>query len=683
VSGIDPAGKPGIAGLQTHGFRPEIQGLRAIAVLAVLVFHVWPEWLPGGYVGVDVFFVISGFLVTGVLLRQAETSGRIDILHFYSRRIKRLVPAATLVLFAVAVCVSILPVIRWEGTAAEIVASALYVENWWLAANAVDYLASDNAPSPLQHYWSLSVEEQYYIVWPLMLAGVGWARGAGRPWRVFFGRLVISVGLASITYSIWVTPRDPGVAYFATTTRAWELALGGALAVFAAWERWPEPLRRALGFVGAGMILVACMAYGTTTPFPGYQALLPTVGAALMIVSGASHRRLSMFSVLRSTPMQYVGDLSYSLYLWHWPVIIFYRELTGRQPELLDGLIIAVVALALAHQTKMLVEDVFRAPGVLARPRWKPFIFSTACIAGSLCSAAMIYRQAQVYDAPLTPAAPVAAERSGPVETALAGVRPSLSKVRKDVPAVYATGCHVGLKSDEPLACHIGSASPDAATLFVVGDSHAAQWAPAYEGIVETSRLNVESYTKAACLFAEVEVLGGRSSGAYDACTRWNEKVLQIIRDRRPEYVLVSQSRAYRALGVEDADANYPVIAAALARRWTILAELGIQVIVLADTPRPGSDVPECLSKAGATIEGCTLPLAKANGRPDPLYLAAESAGIKVIDMNDQLCPDASCRPVVADMLVWRDSHHVSATFAGYLRPILGSRVASSIAKGK
>lgn len=673
-----------MAGLQTHGFRPEIQGLRAIAVLAVLVFHVWPAWLPGGYVGVDVFFVISGFLVTGVLLRQAETSGRIDVLDFYARRIKRLVPAATLVLFAVAVCVSILPIIRWEGTAAEIAASALYIENWWLAANAVDYLASDNAPSPLQHYWSLSVEEQYYIVWPLMLAAIGWGRGENRRWRALFGRLVISVGLVSLAYSIWLTPRDPGVAYFATTTRAWELALGGGLAVFAGWERWPDPLRRLLGFAGAGMILVAYATFGTGTPFPGYQALLPTVGAAFMIVSGASHSRLSMFSMLRTKPMQYIGDLSYSLYLWHWPVIIFYRELTGRQPGLLDGLIIAVVSLALAHQTKALVEDVFRAPGVLAKPRWKPFLFSTTCIAVSLCSAAMIYRQVQLHDTPPTAVPPVAekaVERSGLATTALAGVRPSLSTVRKDVPSVYATGCHVGLKSDEPLACHIGSAGSDAPTLFVIGDSHAAQWAPAYEGIVETSGLTVESYTKAACLFAEVEVLGGRSSGAYDACTKWNDKVLQIVRERRPEYVLVSQSRAYRASGIED-DAHYPAIAAGLARRWKVLDSLGVRVIVLADTPRPGSDVPECLAKAEATIEGCTLPLAKANGRPDPLYLAAESAGIKVIDMSDQICPDASCKPVVAGMLVWRDSHHVSATFAEHLRPVLASRVASSIARG-
>ena len=293
-------------------FRPEIQGVRAIAVIAVLIFHLWPSVLPGGYVGVDVFFVVSGFLITGLLLRQVERTGKIQVLDFYAKRIKRLLPAATLVLVAVGTCVSLLPILRWADTANEIAASALYFENWWLAAKAVDYLAADAAPSPLQHFWSLSVEEQYYIAWPLiflLLSPFGLLRRLGP--RRAFGFAVIVVGLVSLIYSIYITPKNPGLAYFATTTRAWELALGGLLAVFTGWERIPERIRQVIGVLGLLMIIVAVATFGSETVFPGYAAALPTIGAAFLIVSGESKSVWSVFSILKSKPFQYVGDLSY------------------------------------------------------------------------------------------------------------------------------------------------------------------------------------------------------------------------------------------------------------------------------------------------------------------------------------------------------------------------------------
>lgn len=653
------SGPPVGGSVSTHeGFLPEIQGLRAIAVLVVLVFHLWPAALPGGYVGVDVFFVISGYLITGLLLRQVERTGRISVSGFYAKRIKRLLPAATLVLVAVATCISLLPVLRWGDTAREIAASALYVENWWLAAQAVDYLAADDVPSPLQHFWSLSVEEQYYIVWPLLFAllgAVGLVKKLGG--RAAFGLIVVVVGVLSLAYSIYITPRDPGLAYFATTTRAWELALGGMLAVFTRWEHLPEVWRQSLGVLGFTMILAASFCFDGTTPFPGYLALLPTLGAAFMLASGTSQRRVSMYGLLSSRPFQYVGDLSYSLYLWHWPAVVFYKQIAGRELGLVDGLVVGAISLALAHQTKVLVEDRFRAPSFASGSRARPFMFGAACILLALwCSLAIGFQVNRHADA----AAAIASETAG-----AAGFRPALVAARKDVPAAYAKGCHAGPRSVEPTACAMGDPGAEV-RMFVAGDSHAVQWLPALEKFAVRKGWRVESYTKSACAFVDVPLSAGSGRGEYAACSEWNANLLAKIRRERPDLLLVSQSVAHRPADVppEDREAVYDAIVEGLLRRWRTVQAEGVRVVVLADTPRLGLDVPECLSAPGASFESCSRPAGPLLSRPDPLVEAARRIGAPVVSLNDLICPDDICPPVIGDVLVWRDSHHVTATFA-------------------
>jgi peptidoglycan/LPS O-acetylase OafA/YrhL len=258
----------------SRGFQPEIQGLRAIAVMAVLVFHVWPDVLPGGYIGVDVFFVISGYLITGLLLREVERSGRISLVNFYRRRIRRLLPAAALVIIVSCMTVGMLPIVQWTDTAKEALASTFYLQNWWLAYQAVDYLAEDSAPGILRHYWSLSVEEQYYIFWPLLYIFVAasshWARH--HPRRTF-AIMAIGIGVPSLLYSIYLTNQEPSSAYFVTTTRAWELAIGSGLAVFIHHAKsLSSSIRASIGLLGMISILISCLSFSEVTPFPGYAA---------------------------------------------------------------------------------------------------------------------------------------------------------------------------------------------------------------------------------------------------------------------------------------------------------------------------------------------------------------------------------------------------------------------------
>jgi peptidoglycan/LPS O-acetylase OafA/YrhL len=340
------------------GFRPDIQGLRAIAVLLVLAYHLWPATLTGGFVGVDVFFVISGFLITGHLLQHPPRSFR-DLLEFWGRRVRRILPAALLVLAVTAIASRILaPDTRWLANAGEIIASALYVENWALAANSVDYLASAAAPTPVQHYWSLSIEEQFYLFWPVVLLAVYWLVGRLRLASLTTVRLaMLAIIAGSLVASMTATADDPAGAYFVTQTRVWELALGGLVATLppAAWSRRSLLLGDGMAWVGLAMILAAGLAFTDATPFPGTAALLPVLGAAAVILA-AARGPCSPTRLLAVRPIQHVGDTSYSIYLWHWPLIVLWPYAFGQ----VDALPVAALSIALASATKVLVEDRFR-----------------------------------------------------------------------------------------------------------------------------------------------------------------------------------------------------------------------------------------------------------------------------------------------------------------------------------
>jgi peptidoglycan/LPS O-acetylase OafA/YrhL len=327
-------------------------------VILVVAYHLWPGAVAGGFVGVDVFFVISGFLITGHLLQHPPRSAR-DLLEFWGRRIRRILPAALLVLAVTAVATRLLaPETRWVATATEIVASALYVENWALAANSVDYLAAAAAPSPVQHYWSLSIEEQFYIVWPVALLGAYWLAGrlplAPRP--VVRVVMLVIIG-SSLLISATATAEDPASAYFVTQSRVWELALGGFVATIAptAWSQRARLLGDGLAWAGLAMICAAGVLFTDATPFPGTAALLPVLGAALVILAAAQGRR-SPTRLLAIRPVQHIGDTSYSIYLWHWPLIVLWPYAFGE----VHPLPILAASLVLASVTKVLVEDKVR-----------------------------------------------------------------------------------------------------------------------------------------------------------------------------------------------------------------------------------------------------------------------------------------------------------------------------------
>jgi peptidoglycan/LPS O-acetylase OafA/YrhL len=673
------AAKPSTA--PRAAFRPEIQGLRAVAVVAVVVFHLRPWMLPGGFVGVDVFFVISGYLISDLLLREIEATGRVSIRGFYARRVKRLLPIASVVLVVVAACVGFLPVARWRATAEEIAASALYYQNWLLAERAKDYFSHVGDLAPLRHYWSLSLEEQYCILWPLPLL-IGGALGVfrDRP-RRSFGFVAASVGLASFAWSIDVTLAAPRAAYFSTAARIWEFAIGALLASFAGWQEIGGTARNALGWIGLALIAFAAFTFDQSVHFPGYAALVPTVGAALVLMSGGATSLWSPNRVLEIAPAQYIGDLSYSLYLWHWPVFVFLRWI-GTSGGGSETLFVLLISTALAHQSKNLIEDPFRRATFAARHPVQPFLLAAGLILLVGLATAWVRARADRESSPPGyrewvgsadyPGARALTERLLPQRHVRFVPRPvdAFADQRNERPPDR----WVAEKPASPLAvCQCGD--PASAThVVVIGDSHAEQWFPALAEIAEHRRWRLSAITR-SCAFADAPTLNSDDL-PDETCRQWNTSAMQKLEEAKPSVVLIAQSAGHRLAATKRHEEDARRIAPFYEKRWKDLQQRGMKIVVFRDTPVMNAEIPDCVSSFNGRLESCSRPREAALRRFDPILLAAaRTPGVEVIDMTDAICGPDTCAPVVGNVLVYRDSHHLTASYARTIAPFLEKAV--------
>jgi peptidoglycan/LPS O-acetylase OafA/YrhL len=666
------------------GFRPDIQGLRAIAVLLVLVFHVLPSALPGGFVGVDVFFVISGFLITGLLLRELEGKGRIALATFYVRRIKRLLPAATVVLIAVGVgCLWLLPIVRWKDTGHQLIASALYAQNWLLLKNAADYWAQDVPQSPVVHYWSLSIEEQFYMVWPcLMTLGALVVRRTKLGLRAALAGLSALIFAASLAYSVLLTSSTPSAAYFSTGTRAWELALGAftCIALEPLRGRLPAVALRALGWLGVLGVVAAGLLMRETMAFPGWIALLPTVSAALLLFAGPLPGAAAHSFALSLRPMRYLGDISYSLYLWHWPLFVFFLARFGHPPSHGEAALLVLASLVLAALTKVAVEDRLRnlQLGRAAIPGG--FALGVACIALSVGAAKLplerVAKLEAVADAGEAPGALVLLEGeppAGAAESTELKFVPSALKAKDDVPLLVKQDCHSGVKVTEPEPCEFGKR--DASVhVVLVGDSHAAQWLPALLGGGERE-VRVTTVTKTSCPLTTATLAVGtkqKHKRAYRECREWNERVKALLLKLKPSLVVTSHATDYELADDANEIETARKVFAGYSDALQQLAAQGLKVLAIRDTPLMGFDVADCVATEGATLKKCSKP------RSEALPTAFQLEGLtksEVVDLSDFICRRETCPPVVGGVLVYRDSNHLTATYAKTLAPFLWSQV--------
>lgn len=656
-------------------FRPEIQGLRAVAVLLVLVYHLDPALLPGGYVGVDVFFVISGFLITSLLYREAA-EGRVWIARFYVRRVRRLLPAATTVLLVTgAAAFFVLPVTRLADTAWQLVASAAYVENLYLARQAVDYLAADAPPSPVQHFWSLSVEEQFYLVWPLLFVVWTLARRRRRAGVRTLAAVLGSVLVLSLACSVLLTAQEAASAYFWPATRAWELAVGGLLAIGLAHGGLPERWRVPLGWLGLAAIALSALAYDDATPFPGWAALLPVLGSAGVIAAESSPERLAVSRLLETAPARWVGDVSYSLYLWHWPLIVFALVLTGRSGlGPVAAVLVAAASLLLAWATKVWVEDPVRDRGLVRRGRSALAVAVAGAVTVAAVGGAVYTRADQEGSVPFDPRV-----HTGPAALGQApqGHPPYPSPVdaEDDVPALYERDCqasHSDTVPEDPCVYGPEDADEDVA---VLGDSHSAQWVTALEGIAEQRGWRVHVYTKSSCAFTDT-VVRGPDGGEYTACRDWNRAVVGQLRELRPDLVVTSSSTASAPAREVSPEEDLASMAEGMVRLWEEVAAVSGEVVAIRDTPRARRDVVECVAANTEDPAVCERPEPEALADPDAQEEAARSFDrVHLIDLTDRFCADGRCPAVIGNVMVYRDAGHVTSTYIGMLTEDLAARL--------
>lgn len=640
------------------------------------MFHVWPWLVPGGYVGVDVFFVISGFLITGVLVREADRTGRIDLVAFYVRRARRLLPAAMLVLLIVGLATPLwLPSGLWREGTKELAYSALQLENWRLAAKAVDYLDMTSAPSPVQHYWSLSIEEQFYVVWPGLIIAILWlSRIIRTPPRTLMIAVLGAIFIASFAASLWLTLADPAPAYFVTHTRIWELALGAllCLCVPSSGELWfREGTRRLLGFAGIVSILAAAFLFSAKTQFPGYAALLPTVAAALVIVSGESQPPFSAFALLKTRAFQFLGDISYSLYLWHWPIVVFFTQQSGEAIGLWGGLAILAASVGLAAVTKVQVEDRFRFRATLpARSRIIELlaVFApvplVALVAFCAVSIEIARQQALISNNPDDYPGARSLFNNKPVP-AVQAYAPSLPTIKRDLPPKE--GCRPPHDDSEPVGCQFGDANGQI-KVFLVGDSHAEQWVPAFAKTASERGWNAKSFTKPGCPLFPTMIMRSDNGRPFPECLNWGQHILQIIRQQKPAVVILGQRDNLRAYPDDGSQAPVSDI---LVQLWRSIEAVGSKVIVIADTPYWGVKPEQCLARD----PHCSIPYKTVAGS-DPLVLAQRLyPNVAIVNFNDIVCPGDNCPAVIGNVFVWRDTDHLTATYSRSMADVFGRRI--------
>jgi len=662
--------------------RADIEGLRALATFLVLPYHAGLMLFPGGFVGVDVFFVISGFVITGQLLKEVDRSGTVALGGFYARRAKRLLPAASLVLASTAVMVWLwVPKIRWETTGGDIVAAALYFVNWRLADRSVDYLAEDVTPSAVQHYWSLSVEEQYYFVWPVLLLGaVVLARRFGIARRpALLGGLAV-VALPSLAWAGWMAVHAHERAYFATTARMWEFTIGAFVAIIASYaDRMPRRYAAVLAWAGLALILFSARIYTAEITWPGYYALVPTLGAGMFIAGGVAAGSAGPVKVLGNRFMLFIGYLTYSLYLWHWPLLIVAREHFGGI-SVPVGLAIVAFSVVPAWLTFHLLENPLRNAELLRRSsRVALSLGVNFTLVGVVAGLALVLALQRAVE-PSGPSVvalgagvlsdhPTRDRAGQPVDRVEGGITPNPLEAPHDVPDLYASGCQVGVESSTPVTCSYGPADART-TIAVVGDSKAAQWVPALQVLAEAHGWRVTTYTKSACQFSlATSSLDGEP---YDTCREFADNVIQkLTGPDQPDLVITAGQRGE---GYDDSgELSESVMRTGLADAWGELKDAGIKVAVLSDTPQTGSEIYACVSEHPDALTKCTYDRQHgidASGH-DVQEAAARDAGVPFLDLNPWICPTETCTPVIGNVLIYRQGSHLTKTYIETLAPRL------------
>jgi peptidoglycan/LPS O-acetylase OafA/YrhL len=686
--------------------RADIQGLRAVAVLSVALSHASVPGFSGGYVGVDVFFVISGFLITGWLLRHGEEAGRVPLGRFYAARARRILPAAGLTLVAVVVaCRYLLNFLEARMALHDSFWAAFFAANIHFASVGTNYFDSNGPLSPLQHFWSLAVEEQFYLVWPLVvLAAVALTSRRGkRPTGLLTVILLLGV-TASLAYGTHLVARDPHAAYFSTLGRAWELGIGALLALaLPLLGKVPAWLRGALGWIGLAGICVAVVMFTAATPVPGLPTLLPVLSAAAVLAAGSGQPvTFGVGALLGQQPLRFIGDVSYSFYLWHWPFLEIAAERAGHPLSILTNVVLLAAAFAVSVVTYLLYERPIHLDIGFFKRSWAALTLWPISV-GAVCMSAIL-GLASIQAELGKPANWVSLDmatghgivgRTSPVQAGsyVAAVKfavsPSelqhpvtpyvLHQISGRMPKPYENCVSILGTPDWPM-CHLG-APHSPVTVVLYGDSHAQQWLPALVPVAAKENWDLVPFLGQGCAAVlwslspdagPDAVVGGTSLRPFRVaeCKAWHTWVMAQIPRLHPAAIIYGTAYGWGASSVAsqlDDDMG------GLHYELHTLARMTKHLVFLEDTPFWSARDPiQCMATSNATFGSCNLALPGDMAVVTARAAAeASGAGAAFIPTMQWFCISAHCPSIIANDVVYRDQTHMTVAYAAYLAPVL------------
>jgi len=644
-------------------YRDDVQGLRAIGVLLVAIYHIWIGRVSGG---VDVFFVVSGFLLIGSLSRELQSKNRVDLLAFLTRLIRRLLPAAFLVIVTIMATGWIwLPKVQWDSTIEHLAASTLYVENWLLALNSVDYLARETSGSPVQHYWAMSAQVQSLLLIGALLSMLGWTMRLFKKSLTNTGLLsfLAVIFAMSLTYSVITTANNQTFAYFDTFSRIWEFTAGGLVALILPKLSLNGTARVLLGWIGLTGILLCGILIEVSTLFPGYIALWPVTSAAMVLIAGSSQAPLLGANRLLSLkPLAWLGRISYSLYLWHWPLLVAYLTINySTSPSLTAGITILLASIILAYITERYVERPFRKFTPIGR--FKPVFGATICV-GLIGTTLLIWNETknslienelalEVNDDKYIGSRALDIDAFNPGSLP---IHPGPLTAHKTMGKIYDLECGQSMSGREVKSCTFGDKSASF-NMVILGGSHSAQWVPAFRKTLDDfPNWNLSVITKSACPLSTEAI--SEVPEYIQSCHHWNKLALQQIIDQKPDIVVILATRTTypQTPSQEHVPEGYR-------EQWKKLIENDITLIGLRDTPRLGFDVPLCVDVNGRSAPECMIARNQLLANENPAANLPEAEDLNLVDLSDRFCTSTVCPPVIGNILVYRDKGHISPPY--------------------
>jgi peptidoglycan/LPS O-acetylase OafA/YrhL len=652
-------------------FRPDIEGLRAIAVLCVVIAHS-QIGLAGGFIGVDVFFVISGFLITGHLFKEALKHGTIHMLQFYSRRILRILPASVFVILATLLAAYLyLSPLQLANYGLDGLFSSFSGMNYRLAQSGTDYFNTSTLPSPFQHYWSLAIEEQFYFVWPFVILILAKLFGKSKYFRSIVSIILLSVIGASLYYSYVTTQVSQSWAYFGLLTRAWELGIGALLAVnMGLFANIPTKVSAFLSWIGLGGLITGLIIINESTPYPGVWALIPTLSTALIIAVGTNYNKYSVETIFRHGIFQWIGKISYSWYLVHWAffvVFLFSAERTGFGEKF--GAII--VSFELAMVSYFLIELTTRYNEFLKKSLRRIYLIGimSIIICASICGS-IIYTKSQKAEAKSFELASKEDEVAIKIKDAI-----KVTKLPENlvVPVEKSSmdkfvKCMTSIESKLPIKeeiCHLGDTT-STKKIVLIGDSHANQYTQTFDTIAKKYGYELIPYTKPGCPFQDAKLNYGDSKADYKECYSWRNQALAEIEKMNPDVIIPVQI-------------EYPTSSFDIWKNYlTKLKRIGKKVVSISDSPHPTTNVPECLINNRQNIQKCnitkTKDLNKIRKVENEIKLISD-LNLDRIDTDSWYCSDTSCPAIIENIIVYHDFSHVSSSYSKYLTNLMDAKI--------